>query len=202
MHGVRGRARRYSRSQPRMPCIRNEVPMNRRTLAAVALLAASPLAHPRNRHPYGPPTVTPPYDSIVMTEPVAGSDIPVDIMLLETVDGLLTPIGMRKPRGAGPSPSCCCSRGNGGAGIPAVPQLRARPRRLHDERFLDAGYAVAWITYRAEAWFAYETAQAAEGLASRGEPGAQSAGARVQRPDQHHRGRAPPAVRRCDGASA
>ena len=51
--------------------------MNRRTLVAVALLAVATGASAQ-QHPYGPPTVTPPYDSIVMTEPVAGSDIPVD----------------------------------------------------------------------------------------------------------------------------
>jgi len=40
----------------------------------------------------------------VFTEPVQNSDIPVDITLLETVDGLYTPIGIRKPPGKGPLP--------------------------------------------------------------------------------------------------
>ena len=46
-----------------------------RALAAVALLASAWSASAQ-QVPYGPPSVTPPYDSIVMTEPVAGSDIP------------------------------------------------------------------------------------------------------------------------------
>ena len=35
----------------------------------------------------------------IFTEPVQNSDIPVDITLLETVDGLYTPIGIRNPKG-------------------------------------------------------------------------------------------------------
>ena len=66
--------------------------MKSRSLTAIALLASVAGGAAAQQVPYGPPTVTPPYDSIVMTEPVAGSDIPVDIMLMETVDGLLTPV--------------------------------------------------------------------------------------------------------------
>jgi dienelactone hydrolase len=136
--------------------------MNLQTIAPMVLLAASLAtcaSASAQQHPYGPPTVTPPYDSIVLTEPVAGSDIPVDIMLLETVDGLLTPIGLRKPKGAGPFPIVLLFSGNGGAGIPAVRNYVHGPAGYTMQRFLDAGYAVAWITYRAEAWFAYETAK-------------------------------------------
>jgi dienelactone hydrolase len=133
--------------------------MHFRTLAAVALLASAATGASAQQIPFGPPTVTPPYDSIVMTEPVAGSDIPVDIMLVETVDGLLTPIGLRKPAGPGPFPIVLLFTGNGGAGIPAVRNYVHGPAGYTMSRFLDAGFAVAWITYRAEAWFAYETAQ-------------------------------------------
>lgn len=133
--------------------------MNLRTLTAVALLASAASGACAQQVPFGPPTLTAPYDSIVMTEPVAGSDIPVDIMLVETVDGLLTPIGLRKPHGAGPFPIVLLFTGNGGAGIPAVRNYVHGPAGYTMQRFLDAGFAVAWITYRAEAWFAYETAQ-------------------------------------------
>jgi dienelactone hydrolase len=109
--------------------------------------------------PFAPPTVTPPYDQISFSEPVAGSDIPVDIMLLETYDGLLTPIGLRKPKGPGPFPIVLLFSGNGGAGIPAVRNYVHGPAGYTMNKFLEAGYAVAWVTYRAEAWFAYETAQ-------------------------------------------
>jgi dienelactone hydrolase len=133
--------------------------MNLRTLTAVALLASAASGVSAQQVPFGPPTLTAPYDSIVMTEPVAGSDIPVDIMLVETVDGLLTPLGLRKPHGAGPFPIVLLFTGNGGAGIPAVRNYVHGPAGYTMQRFLDAGFAVAWITYRAEAWFAYETAQ-------------------------------------------
>jgi dienelactone hydrolase len=79
-------------------------------------------------------------------------------MLVETFDGLLTPIGLRKPKGPGPFPLVLLFSGNGGAGIPAVRNYVHGPAGYTMKRFLDAGYAVAWVTYRAEAWFAYETA--------------------------------------------
>jgi len=129
-------------------------------LSAFALLALAFASAPAQQVPYGPPTVTPPYDSVVFSEPVAGSDIPVDIMLVETVDGLLTALGMRKPKGPGPFPLVLLFTGNGGAGIPAVRNYVHGPAGYTMNRFLEAGYAVAWCTYRAEAWFAYETAPA------------------------------------------
>jgi len=127
-------------------------------ITALAVLTTVCAIASAQQVPYGPPTVTPPYDTISFTEPVAGSDIPVDIMLLETVDGLLTPIGIRKPKGPGPFPTVLLFSGNGGAGIPAVRNYVHGPAGYTMNEFLKAGYAVAWITYRAEAWFAYETA--------------------------------------------
>ena len=90
----------------------------------------------------------------VFTEPVQNSDIPVDITLLETVDGLYTPIGIRKPRGKGPFPIVMFFTGNGGGGVPWV-RHQINNRAYTMERFLDAGYAVAWLRYRAEVWFEY-----------------------------------------------
>jgi dienelactone hydrolase len=127
---------------------------------ALVLLTFAAAAASAQEVPYGPPTVTAPYDQIVFTEPVAGSDIPVDIMLVETVDGLLTPIGMRKPKGPGPFPLVLLFSGNGGAGIPHIRNYVHGPAGYTMNEFLKAGYAVAWCTYRAEAWFAYETAPA------------------------------------------
>jgi len=90
----------------------------------------------------------------VFTEPVQNSDIPVDITLLETVDGLYTPIGVRKPPGKGPFPIVMFFTGNGGGGVPWV-RHQINNRAYTMERFLDAGYAVAWLRYRAEVWFEY-----------------------------------------------
>ena len=41
---------------------------------------------------------------VVITEPVAGSNYPVHLAYVETIDGLYTPIGIRKPDGEGPFP--------------------------------------------------------------------------------------------------
>jgi len=90
----------------------------------------------------------------VFTEPVRNSDIPVDITLLETVDGLYTPIGLRKPKGKGPFPIVLFFTGNGGGGVPWV-RHQINNRAYTMERFLDAGYAVGWLRYRAEVWFEY-----------------------------------------------
>ena len=90
----------------------------------------------------------------VFTEPVQNSDIPVDITLLETVDGLYTAIGIRKPPGKGPFPIVMFFTGNGGGGVPWV-RHQINNRAYTMERFLDAGYAVAWLRYRAEVWFEY-----------------------------------------------
>jgi dienelactone hydrolase len=127
-------------------------------LAVIAALAFAAEAALAQEVAFGPPAVTPPYDAVVFSEPVRGSDIPVDIMLVETFDGLLTPLGLRKPKGPGPFPIVLLFSGNGGAGIPAVRNYVHGPAGYTMKRFLDAGYAVAWVTYRAEAWFAYETA--------------------------------------------
>ncbi len=93
-------------------------------------------------------------ETFIFTEPVKGSDIPVDLTLLETVDGLYTAIGVRKPAGQGPFPIVLMFTGNGGGGIPWV-RHRANNRGYTMERFLAAGYAVAWLRYRAEVWFEY-----------------------------------------------
>lgn len=90
----------------------------------------------------------------VFTEPVRNSDIPVDITLLETVDGLYTAIGLRKPNGKGPFPIVLFFTGNGGGGVPWV-RHQVNNRAYTLERFLDAGYAVGWLRYRAEVWFEY-----------------------------------------------
>ncbi|MDH4056870.1 MAG: prolyl oligopeptidase family serine peptidase [Gammaproteobacteria bacterium] len=90
----------------------------------------------------------------VFTEPVQNSDIPVDITLIETVDGLYTALGLRRPKGRGPFPIVLFFTGNGGGGVPWV-RHQVNHRAYTMERFLEAGYAVGWLRYRAEVWFEY-----------------------------------------------
>lgn len=117
-------------------------------------LTQAPAAPPTAKKVFGPAKVTEPWERVVFTESVTNSDIPVDITLLETVDGLFTPIGIRHPKGNGPFPVVLFFSGNGGAGLAQVREY-INNNAYTMERFLAQGYAVAWIQYRAEAWFAY-----------------------------------------------
>ncbi|MEW5984595.1 MAG: prolyl oligopeptidase family serine peptidase [Acidobacteriota bacterium] len=104
---------------------------------------------------WAPPRVTEPAEALVFTEGVPGSDYPVDVTLLETVDGLFTPIGIRRPKGNGPFPAVLFFSGNGGAGLQQVRDYVYNVAGYTMERFLAEGYVVAWLQYRAEAWFAW-----------------------------------------------
>ena len=114
----------------------------------------TPATPPAGKQVYGPVKIVGPLESVVMTEAVSHSDIPVDITLLKTVDGLFTPIGIRHPKGNGPFPVVLFFSGNGGAGLAQVREY-INNNAYTMERFLAAGYAVAWLQYRAEAWYAY-----------------------------------------------
>ena len=92
---------------------------------------------------------------IVITEPVKDSPIPVDLMLIEMIDGLYAPIGLRKPPGKGPFPLVLFASGNGGGGMAWVRDA-TQNKSWTQEQFLGAGYAVAWLRYRAEVDYAYD----------------------------------------------
>ena len=83
------------------------------------------------------------------TEEIAGSSLPVAYHLVETHDGLYTAIGLRTPEGDGPFPIVLFASGNGGEGLGYVRDY-SHNRSWTQERFLDAGYAVAWLRYRQE----------------------------------------------------
>jgi dienelactone hydrolase len=92
---------------------------------------------------------------IVVTEQVAGSPIPVHLMLIEMIDGVYVPIGLRKPAGTGPFPLVLFASGNGGRGMAWV-RNATQNTSWTQEQFLAAGYAVAWTRYRAEVDYAYD----------------------------------------------
>lgn len=93
--------------------------------------------------------------AIVATEPVKGSAIPVHLMMIEMIDGVYVPIGLRKPPGRGPFPLVLFASGNGGRGMAWVRDY-TQNRSWTQEQFLAAGYAVAWLRYRAEVDYAYD----------------------------------------------
>jgi dienelactone hydrolase len=93
-------------------------------------------------------------EQVVITEPVRGSDIPVHLMYVETMDGLYTTIGLRKPPGEGPFPIVLFASGNGGGAMPYIRDT-SQNRSWTQDQFLDAGYAVAWMRYRTEVELGY-----------------------------------------------
>jgi dienelactone hydrolase len=92
---------------------------------------------------------------VVVTEPVRGSDIPVQLTYVEMIDGVYAPIGLRTPPGRGPFPLVLFAAGNGGGGMSVVRDFTQNVSWTQEE-FLKAGYAVAWMRYRAEIDYAYD----------------------------------------------
>jgi dienelactone hydrolase len=94
-------------------------------------------------------------EHVVVTEPVGGSPFPVHLMYVEMVDGVYIPIGLRKPEGPGPFPIILCATGNGGGGM-AMLGDHVQSKSWTPDQFLAAGYATAWMRYRAEVDYAYD----------------------------------------------
>ena len=94
-------------------------------------------------------------EHVVVTEPVNGSDIPVQLMYVEMIDGVYAPIGLRTPPGEARFPLVLFASGNGGGGMAVVRDF-TQNRSWTQEQFLKAGYAVAWMRYRAEVDYAYD----------------------------------------------
>lgn len=92
---------------------------------------------------------------VVVTVPVPGSRYPADLMYIEMVDGAYIPIGMRKPEGNGPFPLILFATGNGGGGMTML-RDHIDTKSWTQDQLLDAGYAVAWMRYRAEVDYAYD----------------------------------------------
>ena len=88
-------------------------------------------------------------EEIILTEPVMGSEIPVELRFVELLDGVYAPIGFRKPAGEGPFPTIVFAHMNGGFGLRWIREWTQYGSGTL-EAFLDAGYAVAWMRYRAE----------------------------------------------------
>jgi dienelactone hydrolase len=92
---------------------------------------------------------------VAINEPVRDSDISVQLMYVEMIDGVYSPIGLRVPPGEGPFPMVLFAAGNGGGGMAAVRDA-TQNRSWTQDQFLEAGYAVAWMRYRAEVDYAYD----------------------------------------------
>jgi dienelactone hydrolase len=104
--------------------------------------------------PLWPPAALDPAH-VVVTEPMPGSSFPVHYMFVEMADGAYIPIALRKPEGPGPFPIILCATGNGGGGMRML-RDHVETKNWTIERFLEAGYAAAWMRYRAEVDYAYD----------------------------------------------
>ena len=85
----------------------------------------------------------------IVAEPVMGSNIPLQLTYVETVDGMYAPVGVRKPAGNGPFPFVVFAHMNGGMGTQWIREW-TQYGSWTLEQFLKAGYGVAWMRYRAE----------------------------------------------------
>jgi dienelactone hydrolase len=90
----------------------------------------------------------------VISKPVRGSDIPMDLTFVLTRDEIYVPIAVRKPPGSGPFPAITMARGNGRGGMPFVEAQVERLASLQD-RIIQRGYVVATVNYRNEIPLAY-----------------------------------------------
>lgn len=78
-----------------------------------------------------------------------GSDIPAEYRFVELLDGVYAPISIRTPEGDGPFPAIVFAHMNGGFGMRWLREWNNYGSGTL-ERFLDEGYAVIWMRYRAE----------------------------------------------------
>jgi dipeptidyl aminopeptidase/acylaminoacyl peptidase len=91
-------------------------------------------------------------ERVVLTETIDGRTI--NLMYIETWDGLYAPIGLRKPEGDGPFPTVLLASGNGGEGMRWI-RNAVRNRGYTMDRLVEAGYACAWLRYRTEVELGY-----------------------------------------------
>lgn len=91
-------------------------------------------------------------EHVVLTEDVAGQA--VDLMYVETWDGLYAPVGIRRPAGPGPFPTVLLAAGNGGEGMRWIRDA-VRNRAYIMDRLNAAGMAAVWLRYRTEVELGY-----------------------------------------------
>jgi dienelactone hydrolase len=93
---------------------------------------------------------------VVSVEEVLGSEIPTEIHMVEMLDGVYSPMSIRYPEGEGPFPTIVFAHMNGGFGLRWIRDWNNYGSGTL-ERFLDEGYAVVWMRYRAEVDTRFDT---------------------------------------------
>ena len=113
--------------------------------------------------PDGPVAPELPSHGYVITKPVRGSDIPMDLTFVLMRDEIYAPIAVRKPEGDGPFPVITMGRGDGRAGMPHVGKQVDRLASMQD-RMIERGYVVVYVNYRNEIPHLYEQIQRAQNV--------------------------------------
>lgn len=108
--------------------------------------------------------VATPAHGYVMTKPVPGSAIPMDLTFVLSRDEIYIPVAVRKPAGNGPFPAITMGRGDGRRGMPHVEAQVARLAGMQ-ERMIERGYVVVYVNYRNEIPLAYGRGARAHNLA-------------------------------------
>lgn len=105
-----------------------------------------------------------PSHGYVITRPVSGSAIPLDLAFVLTRDEIYVPIAVRKPAGDGPFPVIVMGRGDGRGGVAHVEKQVERLAAMQDS-MIGRGYVVVYVNYRNEIPHLYEDTQRAQNLA-------------------------------------
>ena len=113
--------------------------------------------------PIAPVAPQRPPHGFAVTRPVRGSSIPMELTFVLTRDEIYVPIAIRKPAGAGPFPAITMGRGDGRGGYPHVEREVERLAAMQD-RMIERGYVVAYVSYRNEIPHLYETSDPAVNL--------------------------------------
>jgi len=99
----------------------------------------------------------------VITQPVRGSVIPMDLTFVLTRDEIYVPISVRKPAGKGHFPVIVMGAGAGRGGVAQIEKQVDGIAAMQDE-MIGRGYAVAFVNYRNEIPHLYEDTQRAHNL--------------------------------------
>jgi dienelactone hydrolase len=105
-----------------------------------------------------------PSHGYVITKSVRGSEFPANYTFVLTRDEIYVPIAVRRPAGEGPFPLIAIGRGNGRGGLPHVEAQVERIASMQD-RMIERGYAVAYVSYRNEIPHLYNEIERAHNVA-------------------------------------
>jgi dipeptidyl aminopeptidase/acylaminoacyl peptidase len=123
------------------------------TLTFAAVSWAQPLPTDAKNYSIDPwhLNVPAPIDNPVtsVTEKIPDSDLTAEIIYVEMNDGTYSPIAMMKPAGSGRFPLVVLAHMNGGGGTEWLREW-LQYGNWTPEQLVKAGYAVAWMRYRAE----------------------------------------------------